>query len=161
MGMKLIFKTKNKMETRSLGKTIAPLLEPGDVLLLEGDLGAGKTTFTGGVAEGLGVKEDVISPTFNIMKCYFHGRIPLYHIDAYRLEGQNIEIGLDEYIEGDGACLIEWPAYIEPLLPEERLSICIKNEGDDNRQITLESNCQRFDNFLKELKEKTDAQSLA
>ena len=95
------------------------------------------------------------------MKCYFHGRIPLYHIDAYRLEGQNIEIGLDEYIEGDGACLIEWPVYIEPLLPEERLSICIQNEGDDNRQITLESNCQRFDNFLKELKEKTDAQSLA
>ena len=127
MGMKLIFKTKNKMETRSLGKTIAPLLEPGDVLLLEGDLGAGKTTFTGGVAEGLGVKEDVISPTFNIMKCYFHGRIPLYHIDAYRLEGQNIEIGLDEYIEGDGACLIEWTVYIEPLLPEERLSISIKN----------------------------------
>ena len=151
MGMKLIFKTKNKMETRSLGKTIAPLLEPGDVLLLEGDLGAGKTTFTGGVAEGLGVKEDVISPTFNIMKCYFHGRIPLYHIDAYRLEGQNIEIGLDEYIEGDGACFIEWPQFIEPLLPDEKMEIILKNEGGDQRSITFTSDCPRFEKIIEQL----------
>ena len=159
--MEYSFMSCSKDETKKLGFFLSSLFERGDVVLLKGDLGAGKTTFVSGVGEGLKTEEEVISPTFNIMKCYFHGRIPLYHIDAYRLEGQNIEIGLDEYIEGDGACLIEWPVYIEPLLPEERLSICIKNEGDDNRQITLESNCQRFDNFLKELKEKTDAQSLA
>ena len=143
--------TNAKEETRSLGKKLAPLFERGDVVLLLGDLGAGKTTFTGGVAEGLEIEEDVISPTFNIMKCYFKGRIPLYHIDAYRLENQNIEIGLDEFIEGDGVCLIEWPIYIEPLLPDERLSITLLSQGGDTRRIIFESNCPRFDALLMKL----------
>src|SRR5574344_2669905 len=143
--------TKRELTVR-LGEFIAPLFKAGDVVLLEGDLGAGKTTLVGGVAKALKVEDDVISPTFNIMKCYFHGSLPLYHIDAYRLEHQNIELGLDEYIEGDGVCFVEWPQYIAPLLPDETLSITLKNVGDDNREITLESNSKHFDDMVAGVK---------
>ena len=145
--------TERKEETKELGKRLAPLFERGDVVLLKGDLGAGKTTFTGGVAEGLSIDEKVISPTFNIMKCYFKGRIPLYHIDAYRLENQNIEIGLDEYIEGDGVCLIEWPMYIEKLIPDDYLEITINNLGGDKRRLAFEAHGDRFDALVAKLKE--------
>ena len=151
--MEKTFITHSKEETRSLGKALAAFLMPGDVILLEGDLGAGKTTFVGGVAEALDVKEDVISPTFNIMKCYFHGKLPLYHIDAYRLEGQNIEIGLDEYIEGDGACFIEWPQFIEPLIPDEKLEIVLKNAaGSENcREIVFKSRVPHFEDAIAKM----------
>ena len=144
--------TKNKNETRHLGEVMAPLFQAGDVVLLEGDLGAGKTTFVGGVAQALKVEDDVISPTFNIMKCYFKGSLPLYHIDAYRLEHQNIELGLDEYIEGNGVCFIEWPQYIKPLLPEECLSITLKNLGGDRRQLTLKGNTPHFEKIIAAVK---------
>ncbi len=149
--MEKTFVTHSKEETRSLGKRLSAFLNEGDVILLEGDLGAGKTTFVGGVAEGLNVKEDVISPTFNIMKCYFHGTLPLYHIDAYRLEGQNIEIGLDEYIEGDGACFIEWPQFIAPLIPEDKLEIVLTNKGENNRSITFKSESPRFTKVIEQM----------
>ena len=152
--MEKTFITHSKEETRSLGKALSAFLRAGDVVLLEGDLGAGKTTFVGGVAEGLNVKEDVISPTFNIMKCYFHGSLPLYHIDAYRLEGQNIEIGLDEYIEGDGACFIEWPQYISPLIPDEKLEIVLKNIGGNERSITFKSDDEHFASMIERLEVK-------
>ena len=145
--------TERKEETKELGKRLAPLFARGDVVLLKGDLGAGKTTFTGGVAEGLSIDEKVISPTFNIMKCYFKGRIPLYHIDAYRLENQNIEIGLDEYIEGDGVCLIEWPMYIEKLIPDDYLEITINNLGGDKRRLRFEAYGDRFEKLTAQLKE--------
>ncbi|HAS55816.1 MAG TPA: tRNA (adenosine(37)-N6)-threonylcarbamoyltransferase complex ATPase subunit type 1 TsaE [Firmicutes bacterium] len=142
----------NSMEdTKEIAKRIAFYLNRGDVILLKGDLGAGKTTFVGGIAKSLGIKEDVISPTFNIMKCYFSGKIPLYHIDAYRLENQNIEIGLDEYIEGDGVCFIEWPDYISSLIPDEKLDITILNLGENKRQITLSSLSERFFPLLRSL----------
>ena len=135
--MKKTIITHSKEETQKLGHLIARHLNRGDVVLLTGDLGAGKTTLTSGVGEGLGVNEKVLSPTFNILKCYFHGRIPFYHIDAYRLEGQNIELGLDEVIEGDGACFIEWPQFIEPLIPDEHLEISIRNLGENERELTF------------------------
>ena len=120
-------------ETRRAGSLLAPLLLPGDVIALRGDLGAGKTTFVGGVAKALGTRDEVISPTFNIMKCYFDVTPTLYHIDAYRLEGQMIEIGLDEAIEGDGVSFIEWPDFIRPLIPEDHLEIELLHEGDVRR----------------------------
>lgn len=150
--MKYEFISKSKEETQKLGAFIANQFLPGDVVLLKGDLGAGKTTLTGGVAKALNIQDDVISPTFNIMKCYFKGKLPLYHIDAYRLENQNIELGLDEYIEGDGVCFIEWPQYIEPLLPDETLSITLKNIGGDNRSITLEGNTPHFEQIISSVK---------
>ena len=135
--MQWIISTHSKDETKRLGIALSKHLEPGNVVLLTGDLGAGKTTLTSGVGLGLGVEEEVLSPTFNILKCYFKGRIPFYHIDAYRLEGQNIEIGLDEVIEGDGACFIEWPQFIEPLIPDEHLEISIHNLGGNDREFTF------------------------
>ena len=149
--MKREFLTHSKEETQALGRALSAHFVSGDVVLLLGDLGAGKTTFTGGVAKGLDIEEPVLSPTFNILKCYFHGRIPMYHIDAYRLENQNIELGLDEYIEGDGVCLIEWPKFIESLLPEEVLSITLTNEGGDTRRIVLESDAPHFERMIAEV----------
>lgn len=143
--MKRTLFTHSKEQTKALGAAIAEHLKPGDVVLLSGDLGAGKTTLTSGVGEGLHVNEEVLSPTFNILKCYFHGRLPFYHIDAYRLEGQNIEIGLDEVIEGDGATFIEWPQFIEPLIPEEHLEIAIYNRGDNEREFVFDSEDPSFD----------------
>jgi tRNA threonylcarbamoyladenosine biosynthesis protein TsaE len=151
--MEYSFVSKSKEETRKLGALMAPLFVPGDVVLLEGDLGAGKTTLVGGVAEALKVQDDVISPTFNIMKCYFKGTLPLYHIDAYRLENQNIELGLDEYIEGNGVCFIEWPQYIKPLIPEEKLEISLSNIGGDNRKITLKTESKRLGKIIQKVQE--------
>ena len=143
--MERILFTHSKEATKALGKQIASFLNVGDVVLLTGDLGAGKTTLTAGVGEGLEVNEEVLSPTFNLLKCYFHGRIPFYHIDAYRLEGQNIEIGLDEFIEGDGACFIEWPQFIEPLIPDEHLEVEIHNLGENEREFVFRPKDPRFD----------------
>lgn len=150
--MEYKFVSKSKEETRRLGEFIAPLFKAGDVVLLEGDLGAGKTTLVGGVGEALDVKDDVISPTFNIMKCYFKGKLPLYHIDAYRLENQNIELGLDEYIEGNGVCFVEWPQYIKPLLPPKVLRITLKNVGEDNREITLSGENAHYEEIVNAVK---------
>lgn len=148
------FISKNKEMTQEAGRYISEYLSRGDVILLQGDLGAGKTTFVSGVAQGFEIDEAVLSPTFNIMKCYFKGKKPLYHIDAYRLEGQNIEIGLDEFIEGDGVCFIEWPQYIAPLIPEERLEIEIHNLGGDTREFTLKGNNEHFREVIERMEER-------
>lgn len=145
--------TKSKDETVALGEALASTLACGDVILLKGDLGAGKTTFVSGVGKALGAESNVISPTFNIMKCYFKGRIPLYHIDAYRLENQNIELGLDEFIEGDGACFIEWPDFIAPLLPAERLTLSIHNLGGDNRQLSFSAEGEHYEKEIMKMEE--------
>lgn len=150
--MKYVLISDSKEKTQKLGAFMASFFLPGDVILLKGDLGAGKTTFTAGVAKSLEIKDDVISPTFNIMKCYFKGKIPLYHIDAYRLENQNIELGLEEFIEGDGVCFIEWPQYISPLLPDETLSITLKNIGESEREITLEGESEHFIEIIEAVK---------
>ena len=122
------FISKNKEETIHLGEMIAHHGFPGAVILLVGDLGAGKTTLTNGIAHALGIHEKIMSPTFNILKCYFHGKIPFYHIDAYRLEeGTNRDIGLEEYIEGDGICAIEWPSYIQEWIPTRYLEVKIEH----------------------------------
>ena len=129
--------SKSAEDTRQIAAKIISKLHPGDVVLLTGDLGAGKTTFVGGALESLGYKEHVISPTFNILKCYFDVKPNVFHIDAYRLEGQNIDIGLDEFIEGRGVAFIEWPKFIEPLIPNKHLEISINRINDNEREITV------------------------
>ena len=147
--MKFTFISNSENKTREFAGLLAHKLSIGDIVLLSGDLGAGKTTLVGGFLNELGYKDHVISPTFNILKCYFEVNPPVYHIDAYRLEGQNIDIGLEEYIEGDGICFIEWPIYIEPIIPSKHLNIIIKRVDDTTREITIES--EYYDKVIEEL----------
>lgn len=151
--MEYSFISSSNEETKRLGATLAPYFKAGDVVLLKGDLGAGKTTLVGGVSKALHIADEVISPTFNIMKCYFKGDLPLYHIDAYRLENQNIELGLDEYIEGNGVCFIEWPSFIESLIPDEYLEITLSHIDIDKRKITIKGNNAHFDAMVEKVKE--------
>ena len=129
-------------ETFETGRRIAGKARPGDVFALEGDLGAGKTVFTKGFASGLGVTGAVNSPTFTILQIYEEGRLPLYHFDVYRIEEpeEMEEVGFDDYIYGDGVCLIEWANRIEEILPEETIYIVIEKnleKGMDYRKITV------------------------
>lgn len=138
--MKLEIISNNDIETIKLGQKIGQLAKPGSVFCLTGDLGAGKTTLVRGIAQGLGIKGVVQSPTFNIMKIYFNGAKPLIHIDAYRLADVNADIGLDEYIGYEtGLTVIEWPMYINELIPENSGEISIENLGENTRKITI--NC--------------------
>jgi len=146
--------SKDAQETKKLAAKIMRHLRPGDVVLLTGDLGAGKTTFVGGALEGLGYKDHVISPTFNILKCYFEVKPNVFHIDAYRLEDQNIDIGLDEYIEGNGVTFIEWPKFIEPLIPAKHLEISLKRVSDNEREIEISDPTESFQSIFNAIEEK-------
>lgn len=139
--------TASAEETRSLGRRIGERLQAGDVLALEGDLGAGKTTFSQGVAHGLGIREPIDSPTFTLIKEY-EGRIPFYHMDVYRLEDVEEELGWDEYFYGEGATLVEWAGRIRHWLPERTVWITLTLESHGKRRIRLdipfEENADRF-----------------
>ena len=139
--MKIEIISNSANETMELGKKIAELAQAGSVFCLTGDLGAGKTTLVRGIAQALKIKSVVQSPTFNIMKIYFDGVKPLIHIDAYRLADVGTDIGLDEYIGYEtGLTVIEWPMFIDRLIPENSNEINIVNLGDDVRKITINSN---------------------
>ncbi|MBO4398893.1 MAG: tRNA (adenosine(37)-N6)-threonylcarbamoyltransferase complex ATPase subunit type 1 TsaE [Lachnospiraceae bacterium] len=137
------FETYSAEETFRLGEMTGGKLKPGAVLCLDGDLGVGKTVFVKGVAKGLGIAEPVVSPTFTILQEYREGRIPLYHFDVYRIEDpeEMYEIGFDDYLYGEGVCLIEWAKRVTELIPEGAIRITIaKNpeKGLSYRKITLE-----------------------
>ena len=137
-----VYETNGPEETMRTGRMLGESAAPGQVYALVGDLGVGKTVFTKGFAEGLGIEEPVNSPTFTILQIYEEGRLPLYHFDVYRIEEpeEMEEIGLDEYIEGDGVCLIEWAGRIEELLPEDVIVVFIEKDlekGLDYRRITV------------------------
>ncbi|MDU1028307.1 MAG: tRNA (adenosine(37)-N6)-threonylcarbamoyltransferase complex ATPase subunit type 1 TsaE [Clostridiales bacterium] len=124
-------------EMRAVAQDLAAVLRPGDVILLKGDLGAGKTTWTQGLAKGLGVIEEVTSPTFVIISEYHSGRLPLYHIDAYRLEdpAEAENLGLPELFEGDGVTVVEWPERLEGYLPKDALILTLSYCGA-GRELT-------------------------
>ena len=132
--------THSPAETRALGEKLAHLLLPGDVLLLWGDLGAGKSELTRGIAKGLGVTGPISSPSFTIMNVYDEGRIPLYHFDWYRLQSSEelYEMGMDEYLGGDGVAVIEWPGQCPDAIPEKYLSITIEPQEDETRRILFD-----------------------
>lgn len=132
-------RTQSPQETRALGRSLAQSLQPGDVLLLFGDLGAGKSEMTRGIAEGLGVSGPVTSPSFTILNVYDDGRVPLYHFDWYRLESAEelYEMGMDEYLGGDGVAVVEWPSQCPEAIPETCLSVKLTPVGDTEREITL------------------------
>ena len=132
--------THSPAETRALGEKLAHLLLPGDVLLLWGDLGAGKSELTRGIAKGLGIAGPISSPSFTIMNVYDDGRIPLYHFDWYRLQSSEelYEMGMDEYLGGDGVAVIEWPGQCPDAIPEKYLSIIIEPQEDETRRILFD-----------------------
>lgn len=130
-------------DTYELGKKIGQEAKPGTVITLDGDLGAGKTLFTQGLASGLGIDEPVNSPTFTILQIYESGRLPLYHFDVYRIVDpyEMDEVGFDDFIFGEGVSVIEWATYIEEILPEHYTKITINREpekGFDYRHIEIE-----------------------
>ena len=132
-------KLDSEEDTRSLGLEIADALEPGDVVALTGDLGTGKTALTKYIAEGLGVKEEISSPTFTIIKEYKSGRLPLYHFDVYRLGSGDelLDTGAEELLDGDGACVIEWADIVADVLPADSLIVSL-NYGDSENERTAE-----------------------
>lgn len=132
-------------ETLNIGKRLAISLPNSSVIGLYGDLGVGKTALVKGVANGLHIKENVLSPTFNIMKLYLKGDRPLVHIDAYRLDDVNTDIGLDEFIGiENGLTMIEWPMYIANLLPNNTISITITRLDENKRQLEFKGNDLSF-----------------
>ncbi|WP_404430455.1 tRNA (adenosine(37)-N6)-threonylcarbamoyltransferase complex ATPase subunit type 1 TsaE [Sutcliffiella horikoshii] len=142
--------THSAEETMAKSEALGKLMGGGEVLLLEGDLGAGKTTFTKGLAKGLEIKRNVNSPTFTIIKEY-QGRLPLYHMDVYRLADSEEDLGFDDYFEGEGVTVVEWAHLIEEFLPSERLEIYIYHQGDDERKIVLTPKGERYEAICKEL----------
>ena len=127
-------------EMRELGLELAAALEPGDIIAMVGNLGTGKTTLSKYIAEGLGVTEALSSPTFNIVKEYRSGRLPLFHFDVYRLSSGDdlVDIGAEDYLYGDGVCLIEWADIVADILPEETIVIRIEyGENEGAREVTI------------------------
>ena len=145
---KIVIYTENVEETREAGAKLAAAAGPNMVFLMKGDLGAGKTTMTQGMARGLGITRHVTSPTFNLLKIY-RGRMPLYHIDAYRLEGISQDLGFEEFLNDDGLTVIEWSQFVPDLIPEEHLSISLHLEAEDRRRIEFEADGEAYEKLLE------------
>ncbi|MGI5840101.1 MAG: tRNA (adenosine(37)-N6)-threonylcarbamoyltransferase complex ATPase subunit type 1 TsaE [bacterium] len=149
----LIVETYDAAETRNIGRSLAAYLEPGSVVCLAGELGAGKTVFAQGVAAGLGVEEPVNSPTFTLVNEY-QGRLPFYHLDLYRLESPEslYDLGYEEYFDSDGIVLIEWAERAAGFLPRELLRVEIeragKNDGGTYRRLSFIPLGSRYENIL-------------
>jgi tRNA threonylcarbamoyladenosine biosynthesis protein TsaE len=139
-------------QTQRLGMRLGELAQSDDVFLLTGNLGSGKTCLTQGIGWGLGVKEYAFSPSFVIIREY-HGRLPLYHIDFYRLDRieEIVDLGLDEYLYGKGVCVVEWADKGIAVLPKEHLLINLSYLSDTERSISLEPKGHRYAELLKSL----------
>lgn len=151
-----VIETNVEDETKAFASTLAQHVKAGMTILLEGELGAGKTTFTKGFAEGLGIERVIKSPTYTLIREYTKGRLPLYHMDLYRLEDTGAEeMGLDEYFDGEGVCVVEWGSVVKEELPEEHLLIQIETslENINKRKMTLTAVGTAYQNALKELED--------
>lgn len=135
----MTFESDSVRRTQALGAALARQLQPNDVLLMLGDMGAGKSEFTRGLARGLGVTGYVTSPTFTILQVYEEGRLPLYHFDWYRLNDveELYELSMEEYLHHDGVAVIEWPSRAEEAVPESYLAVKLEPVGESERRITL------------------------
>ena len=141
------FLTHSPGETEKLGEALALRLRPGDVVAYRGDLGAGKTAFTRGLAKGLGVREPVTSPTYTIVNEYTSGRMPLFHFDMYRLRSADdlFDIGWEDYLERGGVCAVEWSENVAEAM-EGAITVTIEKLGEDTRRITIEGG-EKFADF--------------
>ena len=142
--------TDSPQKTKALAEMIGRAVSAGTLITLSGDLGAGKTTFTQGLAKGLDIDRKVTSPTFTIMKEY-KGRLPLYHIDAYRLENITQDLGFEDYIDGDGVCVIEWANFIEYVLPDQLLNIEFTINDDDSRTLILQGHGDKYEEVISKI----------
>lgn len=131
--------TRDVAQTRALGERLAKQLRAGDVLVLRGQMGAGKSELARGIARGLGVGGHIVSPSFTILQVYEQGRLPLYHFDWYRLQSADelYELSMDEYLLGDGVAVVEWPEMAEEAVPEARLEVSLTPRGENVRDIAL------------------------
>jgi tRNA threonylcarbamoyladenosine biosynthesis protein TsaE len=144
-------------QTQRYGAHLGELLQAGDVVLLHGTLGAGKTTFARGVALGLGVRTRLTSPTFTLINEYREGRLPLYHIDFYRLnsEEEALALGIEDYLYGDGVCLIEWAEKLPGILPDEHLAVTLTIIAETKRRVVMEARGLRYASLLREFRRRT------
>lgn len=137
----MVYQSASPQETEAIGETLARTLSAGDVVAYQGDLGAGKTAFTRGIARGLGIEEAVTSPTFTIVNEYDQGRLPLFHFDLYRLGGEDglFDLGFEEYFYRQGVCVIEWSEYAQVFLEEfSVIQVTItQGDGEENRRIEI------------------------
>ncbi|WP_027339454.1 tRNA (adenosine(37)-N6)-threonylcarbamoyltransferase complex ATPase subunit type 1 TsaE [Halonatronum saccharophilum] len=152
----LKIKTSNPEETFEFGKKLGNKLNPGDIVCLQGDLGAGKTSLAKGICAGLGVTVDITSPTYTIVNEY-RGRMRVNHMDLYRIskEQQLTDIGFEDYIYGDGVSIIEWPDKSGTLMPDNYLDINMKGQGND-REIRIIPQANKFIGLITELKKDAD-----
>ncbi|MFI3284190.1 MAG: tRNA (adenosine(37)-N6)-threonylcarbamoyltransferase complex ATPase subunit type 1 TsaE [Erysipelotrichaceae bacterium] len=142
------FLLKDTNDTILFGEKLGALASIGMTFCMQGDLGAGKTTMTKGIAKALHIKKNITSPTFTILKIYY-GDMPLYHFDAYRLEGLSQDLGFEEYIDADGLSVIEWSTYLSDLF-EDYLMVDIKITEDDSRMVTLTAKGDIYEKLIKE-----------
>lgn len=149
--MDKIITVHNETETIALGKRLGLLLPANSLLTLSGDLGAGKTTFTKGIGQGLGVEKIINSPTFTILKQYQGSKGTLSHFDAYRLEGQDDDLGFEEIFDSEDICVVEWAQYMEDILPTERLEVYIAKEDEVTRTFTFHPIGMKYIQICKEL----------
>ena len=142
----MIFLTNSPAETEAVGAALGKILLPGTVLAYRGDLGAGKTAFTRGLARGLGCKETVTSPTYTIVNEYLGGRLPLFHFDMYRLASSDDlwDIGWDDYLDRGGVCAVEWSENVADAM-EDAITVTIYKTGDESRKIVIEGGAQLAD----------------
>ena len=148
--MEKVIKVNNLEETIALGNRLGLLLQPNMLLTLSGDLGAGKTTFTKGIGQGLGITKVINSPTFTILKQY-QGRLNLSHFDAYRLEGQDDDLGFEEIFDSDDVCVVEWANFIEDILPVDRLTIEIEKIDENIREFVFKTNSEKYAQVVEAL----------
>ncbi|MGL5150234.1 MAG: tRNA (adenosine(37)-N6)-threonylcarbamoyltransferase complex ATPase subunit type 1 TsaE [Clostridium sp.] len=152
----MLFEVFSIEETTKIGIYLGNLLNPGDIVCLTGDLGTGKTHISKGIAQGLGITENITSPTFTIVNEYDSGRLKLYHFDVYRVSDPDeiYAIGFDDYIFSNGVSLIEWANYIEDILPREYIHIHIEKDltnGENFRKILINSYGEKY-SYIKEIK---------
>ena len=141
--------THNEMETIELAQNLESEKFPNMVICLDGELGSGKTVFTKGFAQALGIDDVITSPTYTIIKEYLNGELPLYHMDVYRLDGNTDGIGIEEYFNKGGVVIIEWSDTIKDILPKERLDIKFRILGEEKRSLTITPHGKKYEELLE------------
>ena len=141
--------THNEMETIELAQNLESEKFPNMVICLDGELGSGKTVFTKGFAQALGIEDVITSPTYTIIKEYLSGELPLYHMDVYRLDGNTDGIGIEEYFNKGGVVIIEWSDTIKDILPKERLDIKFRILDEEKRSLTITPHGKKYEELLE------------